>query len=89
MNKPSVADVDIRIIKPEELKYEYPKEPFMRTPTSEVYRGEYHGFQVAIKRFIDQANTSPRSAPTILTFLSSEANLSLVFPPLAPFSSQA
>lgn len=64
VNKPSITDVDIRMIKPGELKYEYPKEPFMKTSTSQVYRGEYHGFKVAIKRFTDPVDTSARSAAT-------------------------
>lgn len=64
VNKPSITNVDIRMIKPEELKYEHPKKPFMKTPTSEVYRGEYCGFDVAIKRFMDPVNTSARSAAT-------------------------
>uniref|UniRef100_A0A671U4Y6 Mixed lineage kinase domain like pseudokinase n=1 Tax=Sparus aurata TaxID=8175 RepID=A0A671U4Y6_SPAAU len=57
MNKPKVTDEGIKMIKPDELTYRYPKEPFMTTSTSEVYRGEYHGFQVAIKRYTD-LNTS-------------------------------
>lgn len=62
MNKPSVTDEAIRMIKPDELKYEHPKVPFMKTSSSEVYRGRYHGFTVAIKRYIDPVSTSPRSA---------------------------
>ncbi|XP_073328439.1 mixed lineage kinase domain-like protein [Pagrus major] len=58
MDKPSVTNEDIREIKPNELKYEHPKEPFMTTSTSEVYRGEYRGFQVAIKRYTDLVNAS-------------------------------
>lgn len=56
--------MDICIIKPEELEYEYPKKPIMETSTSQVYRGKYHGFQVAIKRVMDPANTSARSEAT-------------------------
>lgn len=52
------------MIKPGELKYEHPKKPFMETPTSQVYRGEYFGFEVAIKRFIDPVNTNARFAST-------------------------
>ncbi|XP_034033228.1 mixed lineage kinase domain-like protein isoform X2 [Thalassophryne amazonica] len=59
INKPSVMSEVIRMIKPQELKYSYPKEPFMKTPTSEVYKGEFHGFTVAIKRYTDLINTSP------------------------------
>lgn len=38
--------------------YEHPKKAFMTTSTSEVYRGEYRGFAVAIKRYTDPVNTS-------------------------------
>nr|XP_020490581.1 LOW QUALITY PROTEIN: mixed lineage kinase domain-like protein [Labrus bergylta] len=67
LNKPSATDEVIRMIKPEEIKYEYPKEPFMKTSTSEVYRGEYHGFKVAIKRYTEPLNTSPRTDSTTVT----------------------
>ncbi|XP_054476216.1 mixed lineage kinase domain-like protein [Anoplopoma fimbria] len=59
LNKPSITDEDIRMIKPNELNYEYPKEPFMKTQTSEVYKGEYRRFPVAIKRYTEPMNTSP------------------------------
>ncbi|XP_004566214.1 mixed lineage kinase domain-like protein isoform X1 [Maylandia zebra] len=58
LNKPSITSVDIRMIKPQELKYKHPKKPFMETATSEVYKGEYRGFTVAIKRYIDPVNTN-------------------------------
>lgn len=58
LNKPSAMDVITRMISPQELKYDFPQKPFMVTSNSEVYKGEYHGFTVAIKRFIDQADTS-------------------------------
>lgn len=61
VNKPSITAENIRMIKPEELEYEYHKVPFMKTSTSQLYRGKYHGFQVAIKRFMDPANTDVRS----------------------------
>ncbi|KAJ4921855.1 hypothetical protein JOQ06_021678 [Pogonophryne albipinna] len=55
-------DVGIQIIKQQELKYKLvdglTKKPFMTTPTSELYRGEYHSFPVAIKRYTDPATTS-------------------------------
>lgn len=63
VNKPSITSVDIRMIKPQELKYKHPKKPFMETATSEVYKGEYRGFTVAIKRYIDPVNTNPGSVP--------------------------
>ncbi|KAF3855373.1 hypothetical protein F7725_023428 [Dissostichus mawsoni] len=60
MEKP--YDVGIQIIKQQELKYELvdglTKKPFMTTPTSEVFRGEYRSFPVAIKRYTDPATTS-------------------------------
>ncbi|XP_068595797.1 mixed lineage kinase domain-like protein [Brachionichthys hirsutus] len=65
MNKPSISDEVIRMIKPVELKYEYPKVAFMTTSTSEVYRGQYHGFQVAIKRYIDPMNTTAREVRSV------------------------
>ncbi|TNN38732.1 Mixed lineage kinase domain-like protein [Liparis tanakae] len=58
LNKPSIINEDIRMIKPQELNYEYPKMPFMRTLTSEVYKGEYRHFPVAIKRYTDTIDTS-------------------------------
>lgn len=65
LNKPSVTDEVIRMIKPTELMYDHPKEPFMTTLTSEVYRGEYHGFTVAIKRYTDPVNTSLREVEAV------------------------
>ncbi|XP_041650846.1 mixed lineage kinase domain-like protein isoform X2 [Cheilinus undulatus] len=65
LNKPSATDEAIRMIKPEEIKYEYPKKPFMTTATSEVYKGQYHGFKVAIKRYTDPVNTSPREVRSV------------------------
>ncbi|XP_076588200.1 mixed lineage kinase domain-like protein [Chaetodon auriga] len=65
LNKPRITNEVIRMIKPHELKYEHPKVPFMTTSTSEVYRGEYHGFSVAIKRYIDVVNTSPREVQSV------------------------
>lgn len=65
LNKPKVTNEVIRMIKPDELKYEHPKEPFMKTSTSEVYRGEYHRFTVAIKRYTDTLNTSAREVRSV------------------------
>uniref|UniRef100_A0A3Q2DQL0 Mixed lineage kinase domain like pseudokinase n=1 Tax=Cyprinodon variegatus TaxID=28743 RepID=A0A3Q2DQL0_CYPVA len=50
MNKPRILTMDIRIIKPEELK-NVETEPFMTTTTSKVYKGEFGGFMVAIKKY--------------------------------------
>ncbi|XP_069384020.1 mixed lineage kinase domain-like protein [Paralichthys olivaceus] len=65
LNKPSMTDVDIRVIKPDELKYEHPKKPFMKTLTSEVYKGEYNGFTVVIKRYTDPVKASPREVRSV------------------------
>ncbi|KAI3371461.1 hypothetical protein L3Q82_023565 [Scortum barcoo] len=65
LNKPNVSDEAIRMIKPDEVKYDIQKKPFMTTPTSEVYKGEYHGFTVAIKRYIDPVNTNPREVRSV------------------------
>ncbi|KAG7219224.1 hypothetical protein INR49_019246 [Caranx melampygus] len=51
----------IRMIKLDELEYD--KEPFMETQTSKVYKGKYRRFQVAIKRYMQPVNRSPRSVP--------------------------
>lgn len=65
LKKPSINDQDIRVIQPHELDYEHPKKPFMTTSTSEVYRGEYRRFPVAIKRYTDPLNASPREVRKI------------------------
>ncbi|XP_069018883.1 mixed lineage kinase domain-like protein [Embiotoca jacksoni] len=65
LDKPSITSEDIRMIKPQELKYKHPKTPFMTTSTSNVYKGEYRGFTVAIKRYIDPVNTSPGQVQSI------------------------
>uniref|UniRef100_A0A3Q3JXL2 Tyrosine-protein kinase catalytic domain-containing protein n=1 Tax=Monopterus albus TaxID=43700 RepID=A0A3Q3JXL2_MONAL len=64
LNKPSITSEGIRMIKLEELKN---RRPFMKTPTSEVFKGQYHGFTVAIKRYTGLVNTSPRSVRNIFT----------------------
>ncbi|KAI9547375.1 hypothetical protein NQZ68_016924 [Dissostichus eleginoides] len=55
-------DVGIQIIKQQELKYELvdglTKKPFRILSTSELFRGEYRSFEVAIKRYTDPATTS-------------------------------
>ncbi|XP_054912140.1 mixed lineage kinase domain-like protein isoform X1 [Poeciliopsis prolifica] len=50
LNKPRITTMDIRMIKPDELK-NVEEKPFMTTPTSEVYKGEFGGFTVAIKKY--------------------------------------
>lgn len=60
VKKPSAEVQAARVIRAEELKFRQPKEPFVVTSTAEVYRGELHGFQVAIKRYTEQEHTSLR-----------------------------
>nr|XP_014266786.2 uncharacterized protein LOC101466611 isoform X2 [Maylandia zebra] len=60
LNKPSFSSVAVRQIKPDELKYQHPKKPFKTTASCELYKGEYQGFSVAIKRYLDPMNTSAR-----------------------------
>lgn len=52
--------MDIRMIKPDELK-NVEEKPFMTTPTSEVYKGEFGGFTVAIKKYTGALNAKPGS----------------------------
>jgi len=62
---------NIRKIKPDELKYvpDLPKEPFMKTSTSELYKGEFGGFPVAIKKYKNPLNTDPRYVPELSPML--------------------
>ncbi|XP_056243905.1 mixed lineage kinase domain-like protein [Seriola aureovittata] len=57
MNTPRKAE-DNQMIRQSDLQYE--RKPFMKTATSEVYKGKYHGFEVAIKRYTEPVNKSPR-----------------------------
>ncbi|TDH10000.1 hypothetical protein EPR50_G00092270 [Perca flavescens] len=60
VNKPSITEEAIRMIKPDELTYtDFPKVPFIKTETSELFKGTYLHFPVAIKRYIETLNTSP------------------------------
>ncbi|XP_056455588.1 mixed lineage kinase domain-like protein [Gadus chalcogrammus] len=56
VSKSRMVNQDIRVITADELTYD--TQPFMTSPTSEVYRGEYNKFTVAIKRFTTTASTS-------------------------------
>ncbi|XP_037538440.1 mixed lineage kinase domain-like protein [Nematolebias whitei] len=63
LNNPSIISVDIRLIKPEEL--EYNQESFiMETPSSKVYKGQFGGFTVAIKKYLDPL-TSPGEVKSV------------------------
>ncbi|KAL4642106.1 mixed lineage kinase domain-like protein-like [Arapaima gigas] len=65
LKEPCIHQMDIREIKPEELTYDVPKIPFMRTATSEVYKGEYNKFTVAIKRFTYPMTNTPEQVRRI------------------------
>ncbi|XP_076877588.1 mixed lineage kinase domain-like protein [Brachyhypopomus gauderio] len=59
LTKPSVCLPDIREIRPDELTYDLPIEPIMTSDNSEVFKGEYNKFTVAIKRYINPSRTNP------------------------------
>ncbi|XP_030587542.1 mixed lineage kinase domain-like protein [Archocentrus centrarchus] len=65
LNKPSFTNVAIQQIQPDKLKYEHPKKPFKTTASSEIYKGEYRGFPVAIKRYLNPANTNAGEVKSI------------------------
>lgn len=65
--QPSITDQQIRNIKHHELKYDDVKKPFMVTANTEVYKGEFSGFPVAIKRYVDPLNISQRSVTHFIT----------------------
>ncbi|XP_041966903.1 mixed lineage kinase domain-like protein isoform X2 [Alosa sapidissima] len=58
LRAPSIHLQDIREIRMEELTFDVPKKPFMTTPTSEVFKGEFSKFTVAIKRYTYPISTS-------------------------------
>ena len=60
VKKPRILDQDIREIKPEELIYDLPKEPFIKNDNSEIFKGKYNKFTVAIKRYTYSRGTSLR-----------------------------
>ncbi|CAB1323444.1 unnamed protein product [Coregonus sp. 'balchen'] len=54
----AMLETYIREIKPEELIYDVPKEPFIKNDNSEIFKGEYNKFPVAIKRYTYSRSTS-------------------------------
>ncbi|KAJ7998023.1 hypothetical protein DPEC_G00218240 [Dallia pectoralis] len=58
LQKPSILIQDIREIKPEELTYDVPKEVMFKNDFSELYKGEYNKFTVAIKRYTQPMSTN-------------------------------
>ncbi|XP_073688356.1 mixed lineage kinase domain-like protein [Garra rufa] len=65
LKKPQLHLTDIREIKPEELSYSFPIKPLMKCSHSELYKGTYNKFTVAIKRYSCQLCTSPRDLRSI------------------------
>ncbi|MCI4380184.1 hypothetical protein PGIGA_G00236860 [Pangasianodon gigas] len=65
LRRPSLHLQDIREIRPEELTYDIPIEPIMKTDNSELFKGEYNKFTVAIKRYTYPVNTSPQQVRSI------------------------
>ncbi|CAL8360759.1 unnamed protein product [Lota lota] len=63
ISKPRTVNQDIREIAADELTYD--PEPIMTTSTSEVYRGEYNKFTVAIKRFTFTNTTFPQDVQKV------------------------
>lgn len=56
VRKSSLQQMDIREIKPDKLTYSIPKIPIVQSKTSELFKGEYNKFTVAIKRFTCQSS---------------------------------
>ncbi|XP_064168098.1 mixed lineage kinase domain-like protein [Anguilla rostrata] len=65
LKTPSLQRLDIREIKLEELEFEEPKKPIMKSPTHKLYKGQYNKFAVAIKRYTYTANTTPSEVRSI------------------------
>ncbi|XP_062316959.1 mixed lineage kinase domain-like protein isoform X2 [Osmerus eperlanus] len=58
LKKPCVSP-NIREIKPEEIRYDHPKEPFMTSACSQVFKAEYNKFTVAVKRYSNPMCNTP------------------------------
>ncbi|KAF6724403.1 Mixed lineage kinase domain-like protein [Oryzias melastigma] len=64
---------EIRKIKLSELKFipDFPKKPFMMTESAENYKGEFQGFPVVIKKYL---NTGPVSSSEVETIFKKETD---------------
>ncbi|XP_072519651.1 mixed lineage kinase domain-like protein [Salminus brasiliensis] len=67
LRRPSIHLQDIREIKPEEITYGFPIKPFMKCCNSELFKGEYNKFTVAIKRYTYPVSTSPSQVRCIFS----------------------
>ncbi|XP_023701338.1 mixed lineage kinase domain-like protein isoform X2 [Paramormyrops kingsleyae] len=56
LRKSSIQQKDIREIEPDKLSYSIPMIPIVKSTTSELFKGEYNKFTVAIKRFTCQSS---------------------------------
>ncbi|KAI4891344.1 hypothetical protein NFI96_015732 [Prochilodus magdalenae] len=65
LKRPCIHQQDIREIRPDELTYDLPIEPIMKTSSSELFKGEYNKFTVAIKRYTYPEGTSPSQVRSI------------------------
>ncbi|XP_026990918.1 mixed lineage kinase domain-like protein [Tachysurus fulvidraco] len=65
LRRPSLQLQDIREIRPEELTYDIPIKPIMKTDSSELFKGEYNKFTVAIKKYAYPVSTSPNQLRSI------------------------
>ncbi|KAI5617542.1 mitogen-activated protein kinase kinase kinase 12 [Silurus asotus] len=65
LRRPSIHLQDIREIRPEELTYNIPIQPIMTSDNSELFKGEYNKFTVAIKRYAYPGSTSPQQLRSI------------------------
>ncbi|XP_029908639.1 mixed lineage kinase domain-like protein [Myripristis murdjan] len=65
INKPSITSCGIREIKLDELEFSFPKKPFFTTSTSEVYKGKYCGFTVAIKKYTEPLSHTPSEVRSV------------------------
>uniref|UniRef100_A0AAR2IUU6 Protein kinase domain-containing protein n=1 Tax=Pygocentrus nattereri TaxID=42514 RepID=A0AAR2IUU6_PYGNA len=65
LKRPCIHLQDIREIRPDELTYDFPIEPIMKTCNSELFKGEYNKFTVAIKRYTYTESTNPSQVRSI------------------------
>ena len=57
---------DIRQFSPGDVIFDFPKTPFMTTDISEVYKGVFRNFPVAIKKYRNQKGVISRFVAYVL-----------------------
>ncbi|XP_061078031.1 mixed lineage kinase domain-like protein [Conger conger] len=65
LTEPNLQLLDTKEIKIENLDFDDPKTPIMKSATHELYKGQYNKFTVAIKRYTYAKNTTPREVRRI------------------------